>query len=159
MPTPRKTLNPLNHLLIPTLGLVWALVGMPQEEEIHLNTSLDVDTLFQPIVSLEVHGETAVSLLEELETKHYRAVKVDDNFSSAIFDSLIDTLDGSHSYFLRSDIDELSKFRYTLDNSLKSGSVEPEDVAKVILNIINLRKGTIIDEVNLSPASKSLLFT
>ena len=125
MPTPRQTLNPLNKLIILTISLVWASVGMAQDEEIHLSESLDVKTLYQPIASLEVHGDTAVSLLEELETKHYRAVEVDDNFSSAIFDSLIDTLDGSHSYFLRSDIDELSKFRYTLDDSLKSGSVEP----------------------------------
>ena len=125
MPTPRQTLNPLNQLIILTISLVWASVGMAQDEEIHLSKSLDVKTLYQPIASLEVHGDTAVSLLEELETKHYRAVEVDDNFSSAIFDSLIDTLDGSHSYFLRSDIDELSKFRYTLDDSLKSGSVEP----------------------------------
>ena len=125
MPTPRQTLNPLNQLIILTISLVWASVGMAQDEEIHLSESLDVKTLYQPIASLEVHGDTAVSLLEELETKHYRAVEVDDNFSSAIFDSLIDTLDGSHSYFLRSDIDELSKFRYTLDDSLKSGSVEP----------------------------------
>ena len=125
MPTPRQILNPLNQLIILTISLVWASVGMAQDEEIHLSESLDVKTLYQPIASLEVHGDTAVSLLEELETKHYRAVEVDDNFSSAIFDSLIDTLDGSHSYFLRSDIDELSKFRYTLDDSLKSGSVEP----------------------------------
>ena len=125
MPTPRQTLNPLNQLIILTISLVWASVGMAQDEEIHLSESLDVKTLYQPIASLEVHGDTAVSLLEELETKHYQAVEVDDNFSSAIFDSLIDTLDGSHSYFLRSDIDELSKFRYTLDDSLKSGSVEP----------------------------------
>ena len=125
MPTPRQTLNPLNKLIILTISLIWASVGMAQDEEIHLSESLDVKTLYQPIASLEVHGDTAVSLLEELETKHYRAVEVDDNFSSAIFDSLIDTLDGSHSYFLRSDIDELSKFRYTLDDSLKSGSVEP----------------------------------
>ena len=125
MPTPRQTLNPLNQLIILTISLVWASVGMAQDEEIHLSESLDVKTLYQPIASLEVHGETAVSLLEELETKHYRTVEVDDNFSSAIFDSLIDTLDGSHSYFLRSDVDELSKFRYTLDDSLKSGSVEP----------------------------------
>ena len=125
MPTPRQTLNSLNQLIILTISLVLASVGMAQDEEIHLSESLDVKTLYQPIASLEVHGDTAVSLLEELETKHYRAVEVDDNFSSAIFDSLIDTLDGSHSYFLRSDIDELSKFRYTLDDSLKSGSVEP----------------------------------
>ena len=40
----------------------------------------------------------------------------------------------------------------------ENNAIEPEDVAKVILDIINLRKGTIIDEVNLSPASKSILF-
>ena len=97
MPTPRQTLNPLNQLIILTISLVWASVGMAQDEEIHLSESLDVKTLYQPIASLEVHGDTAVSLLEELETKHYRAVEVDDNFSSAIFDSLIDTLDGSRS--------------------------------------------------------------
>ena len=40
----------------------------------------------------------------------------------------------------------------------ENNAIEPEDVAKVILDIINLRKGTIIDEVNLSPASKSIMF-
>ncbi len=40
----------------------------------------------------------------------------------------------------------------------ENSAIEPEDVAKVILDIISLRKGTIIDEVNLSPASKSILF-
>ena len=89
MPTPRQTLNPLNQLIILTISLVLASVAMAQDEEIHLSESLDVDTLYQPIASLEVHGETAVSLLEELETKHYRAVEVDDNFSSAIFHLLL----------------------------------------------------------------------
>ena len=40
----------------------------------------------------------------------------------------------------------------------KNNAIEPEDVAKLILDIISLRRGTTIDEVNLSPASKSILF-
>ena len=126
MLTFRNTHKLLNKFTVIFLSLIWISSGFAQEEEsIHLSETLDVGALYEPIASLEIHGETAVSLLEELQTKHYRTVEVDDNFSSAIFDSLIDTLDNSHIYFLRSDIDELSKYRYTLDDSLKSGSVEP----------------------------------
>ena len=122
----RNTHKLLNKFTVIFLSLIWISSGFAQEEEsIHLSETLDVGALYEPIASLEIHGETAVNLLEELQTKLYRTVEVDDNFSSAIFDSLIDTLDNSHIYFLRSDIDELSKYRYTLDDSLKSGSVEP----------------------------------
>ena len=126
MLTFRNTHNLLNRSTVALLSFIWISSGLAQEEDpIHLSETLDVAALYEPIASLEIHGETAVNLLEELQTKHYRTVEVDDNFSSAIFDSLIDTLDNSHIYFLRSDIDELSKYRYTLDDSLKSGSVEP----------------------------------
>ena len=125
MPTLTEFRKHLNKLAVSFLSLIWVSAGMAQEDPIHLSDTLDVQALYEPIPSLEIHGETAVSLLEELQTKHYSSVEVDDNFSSAIFDSLIDTLDGSHIYFLRSDIDELSQYRYTLDDSLKSGSVEP----------------------------------
>ena len=39
-----------------------------------------------------------------------------------------------------------------------NNAIESEDIAKVVLDIINMRKGTIIDEINLSPASKSIIF-
>ena len=90
-----------------------------------LNLVLDIEELYEPVASQEIHGETAVNLLEELQTKHYSEINIDDNFSSAAFDSYLDTLDGSHLYFLKSDVDELSVYRYTLDDSLKAGSVEP----------------------------------
>ena len=96
-----------------------------QRDPIQLNTVLDIDALYQPLRSQKVHGETAVSLLRELQTKHYAAVEIDDNFSSIIFDSYLDTLDGSHLYFLKADVDELSNYRYTLDDTLQDGSVEP----------------------------------
>ncbi len=90
-----------------------------------LNLVLDIEELYEPVASQEIHGETAVNLLEELQNKHYSEININDNFSSAAFDSYLDTLDGSHLYFLKSDVDELSVYRYTLDDSLKAGSVEP----------------------------------
>ena len=37
-------------------------------------------------------------------------------------------------------------------------AIEPEDIAKVIFETVGARKGTVIDEVNLSPASKVIHF-
>jgi len=96
-----------------------------QEDPSLLNTVLDIDTLYTELVSEPVHGETAAELIEELQTKHYATVEINDNFSSLLFDNYLDLLDGQHLYFLKSDIDELSARRYTLDDSLKAGSVEP----------------------------------
>ena len=105
-----------------------SLIGsslIAQEDAAQLNTVLDIDALYSPLSSQEVHGETAISLLEELQTKHYSTVEIDDNFSSIVFDSYLDTLDGSHLYLLKEDVDRLSAYRYTLDDTLKQGSVEP----------------------------------
>ena len=40
----------------------------------------------------------------------------------------------------------------------KNNAIEPRDVAKMVLEVIKTRKGTIVDEINLSPASKSIIF-
>lgn len=95
-----------------------------EEDPRHLNTVLDINTLYQPLSGEEVYGETAVALLRELQTKHYSDVQIDDNFSTLVFDSFMDTLDGSHLYFLKSDVDQLSAYRYMLDDSLQNGSVD-----------------------------------
>ena len=96
-----------------------------QDDTDQLNTVLDIDSLYTPLESKPIHGDTAVKLFNELETKHYSSVDIDDNFSSIVFDNYIDALDGSKLYFLKEDINALSAYRYTLDNSLEDGSVEP----------------------------------
>ena len=123
---PLRKLNMPNNLFVAAIVCVslFSAIISAQEDSSEINLILDIDTLYTPVASLPVHGETAVNLLEELQTKHYSGIEIDDNFSSAVFDSLLDTLDGSHSYFLKPDIDELSTFRYTLDDSLQSGSVD-----------------------------------
>ena len=39
-----------------------------------------------------------------------------------------------------------------------SNAIEPEDVAKVVLDILKMREGTVIDEINLSPLNKVMKF-
>ena len=99
--------------------------GLAQEDTAQLNTVLDIETLYEPVGPLPIHGETAVELIEELQGKHYVSLEINDGFSSRLFDKFMDSLDGSHLYFLKSDVDELSAYRYTLDDALKSGDVVP----------------------------------
>ncbi|HBW84859.1 MAG TPA: hypothetical protein DEF79_12555 [Gammaproteobacteria bacterium] len=99
--------------------------GLAQEDTAQMNTVLDIETLYEPVEPLPIHGETAVELLEELQDKHYVSLEINDGFSSQLFDKFMDSLDGSHLYFLKSDVDELSAYRYTLDDALKAGEVAP----------------------------------
>jgi carboxyl-terminal processing protease len=128
MHTISRSLPKINQVLKASLFSICALqpsLLLAQEESQQLHTVLDVDALYQPVSSDEVHGKTAIELLQELQTKHYSSVEIDDNFSATVFDSYLDSLDGAHLYFMRDDINKLSAYRYTLDDSLKDGSVEP----------------------------------
>ncbi len=100
-------------------------MGSAQEEPLQLNTVLDIESLYQSVSPLPIHGETVTELLTELKAKHYAAADINDAFSSTVFDSYLDNLDGSHLYFLRTDVNELSKYRYTIDNTLAQGDVGP----------------------------------
>jgi carboxyl-terminal processing protease len=99
--------------------------GLAQESVSQLNTVLDIDALYEAVEPEAIHGKTAVELLQQLQTKHYSSIEINDGFSSLLFDRYMDALDGSHLYFLKSDIDELSAYRYTLDDSLKDADVVP----------------------------------
>lgn len=99
--------------------------GLAQESVSQLNTVLDIDALYEAVEPEAIHGKTAVELLQQLQTKHYSSIEINDGFSSLLFDRYMDALDGSHLYFLKSDIDELSAYRYTLDDSLKDADVDP----------------------------------
>ena len=112
------------------VGLASSLVlasgfGLAQESVSQLNTVLDIETLYEAVEPEAIHGKTAVELLQQLQTKHYSSIEINDGFSSLLFDRYMDALDGSHLYFLKSDIDELSAYRYTLDDSLKDADVDP----------------------------------
>jgi len=113
--------------LTPIIALMFSLGAhslFAQDAEI-LNPILDVDSLYTELSSEPVYGQTAAELLKELEDKHYSRILFDDQFSHTVFDAYIEALDGSKLYFLQSDIDALSAYRDALDDTLKSGSIDP----------------------------------
>jgi len=59
------------------------------------------------------------------ERAHYSRSVIDDQLSDQLLQNYIDALDGNRHYFLRPDIAYFSKYRYELDDTLKSGDMEP----------------------------------
>lgn len=74
---------------------------------------------------LEVHETTTRNVVDALASRHYVDAGLDDQMSEKIFIGYLEDLDPTKSYLLASDIDEFEKYRYQIDNSLRSGKLEP----------------------------------
>ncbi len=73
----------------------------------------------------EQQNYVARRISEIVAREHYRRAPLDDRLSSLILDRYLDAIDGSRSYFYASDVAEFERYRYELDDAIKSGDVEP----------------------------------
>ncbi len=60
-------------------------------------------------------------IVDDLSTKHYMKLTLDDSMSAKLFDTYLDNLDPARTFFLQQDIEDLSRNRYKLDDQLKKG--------------------------------------
>jgi carboxyl-terminal processing protease len=58
-----------------------------------------------------------------LSNYHYRKIVVNDSLSSKIYDAYIKELDPNKVFFIASDIEDLEKFRFTIDEQLSLGDL------------------------------------
>jgi carboxyl-terminal processing protease len=73
----------------------------------------------------ERHAKVARLVSSMFERSHYRQAPVNDPVSSLVLDRYLDSIDGTRSFFLASDVAEFEKYRYELDDAIKSGKLEP----------------------------------
>lgn len=68
-------------------------------------------------------AKTAIEVIEELSTKHYRKQPLDDELSSRLLLELIDNLDPTKSYLLQEDITEFQQWETRLDDMFRDGDL------------------------------------
>jgi carboxyl-terminal processing protease len=73
----------------------------------------------------ERHAKVARLVSSMFERSHYRQAPVNDPVSSLVLDRYLESIDGTRSYFLASDIAEFEKYRYELDDAITTGKLEP----------------------------------
>ena len=69
--------------------------------------------------------EIAQQVASNLEHYHYSRRPIDKEFSAQVFDRYLNGLDGQHSYFMASDIAEMTRWRSGFDDMIHTGALEP----------------------------------
>ncbi len=70
-------------------------------------------------------AETTVDIIKKLTTQHFQKQPIDDALSQNLLTQYLGLLDPTKSYFLQEDINEFQKWKFKLDDLLKSGDLSP----------------------------------
>ncbi len=82
-----------------------------------------------------------------LESEHYNPRKIDDQFSSEVFDAYLKALDPEKNIFLKSDIVDLSVYRKSIDDEIHGAKIEFEPAANKIFELRYKESKLIVDSV------------
>lgn len=70
---------------------------------------------------------------QSLEAAHYEKIVFDDNFSSKVFDEYLSKLDYSKRFLLKSDVEMLSKYRYSIDDEIREAKFNFYNIATELI--------------------------
>jgi carboxyl-terminal processing protease len=102
------------------LGVATLLLGTARAPSASANA-----TTTSGFAPTERHAKVARLVSSMFERSHYRQAPVNDPVSSLVLDRYLESLDGSRSYFLASDIAEFEQYRYELDDAITTGKLDP----------------------------------
>ncbi|MBK9284877.1 MAG: carboxy terminal-processing peptidase [Sphingobacteriaceae bacterium] len=75
-------------------------------------------------------------LLDALETHHYSSISIDDAFSEKVYDLYMKSLDREKKFLLKSDVDNLNKFKKEIDDQINN---QRQDFFKLSVELIEKR--------------------
>ena len=104
--------------VIKSLVVAFALVATQAWAKV---TAVDIAEL-KPT---QQHRQTVSMVSQIVQKFHYVKPKLNDDISGQIFDRYLEALDANKSFFSQEEIDQLSKYRYSLDDMLRSGRIDP----------------------------------
>ena len=107
------------------LALAALFLVAPAQAATEDESALSTDSTPVALESSQRHYQIARLVTKLSERAHYAKTRIDNDLSAVLLDNYVEGLDVNRSFFLQSDIDELTRYRYSLDNSLRSGDMEP----------------------------------
>lgn len=84
----------------------------------------EVDAPFEARTYTPQQVTSSKQSLHQLLGRHYQKQRLNDDLSSKIFDLYIESMDGTRSYLLKSDIAEFEQYRLKLDDGLIKGNLD-----------------------------------
>ena len=125
-----QTQTRASMIRIPALALWLALCGAWLTGSVAASDLASEGMLSDSAESALLAPEPQHMLASRLATRfvsgyHYHRSKLNDDISDRIFDQYIESLDPNRMYFTQSDIDDLIRYRPTMERALKSADLEP----------------------------------
>ncbi len=106
--------------LVLLIGLI-SLTSFGQiNHQIENGTAIDS---FRVLVPTKFNSKVDQIVTTLLTKYHYKKIDLNDSLSSVIFDNYIKSLDFNRSYFVKADIRNFERYRYSLDDYLLSGNL------------------------------------
>lgn len=108
------------------IGLL-ALLSLPalsNSDNSAAGTPSDVDEI-ELLFPEQRHENIAELVAQFVQKSHYNQVAVDDQLSSKVLDFYIENLDRNRMYLLASDVEYFERYRYQLDDIVKSKPLDP----------------------------------
>jgi carboxyl-terminal processing protease len=84
----------------------------------------EIDAPFQARAFTQTQVTTSKQSLHQLLGRHYEKQRLDDALSGKIYDLYLESMDGTRSYFLASDIKEFEQYRFKLDDGLIKNNLD-----------------------------------
>lgn len=101
--------------LLLVIGVVYACHAAPARP-INVPGSNDIQPNEQQSIVMRTVGEL-------ISNYNYKKVPLNDSLSAVIFDRYLKSLDEAHNYLMASDIDDFGKYKYAIDDDIKSGNL------------------------------------
>src|ERR1700758_3897075 len=73
----------------------------------------------------DMQRSTARKVGRILEEAHYSRASLDEHMSEVVYHRYLEFLDGQHSYFLASDIEEFNSYAKQFGDMIRTGSIDP----------------------------------
>lgn len=73
----------------------------------------------------EQQRQAALIITQVMEKFHYRKPSIDDDMSVAVYERYLESLDANRSFFSAKDIKGFERYREELDDSLRTGKLDP----------------------------------
>lgn len=73
-------------------------------------------------------------LMSALNQSHYTPLKIDDDFSEKVYELYLKRLDYNKKFLLKSDVDDLSKYKKTIDDDINNGQFNFYNACNQLIN-------------------------
>jgi carboxyl-terminal processing protease len=87
------------------------------------------------------------AIMQFLEVYHFEPVSIDDNFSNEAFENYIESIDGRKRFLIKSEIDQLAKYKNDLDDQAKAENFDFFNESVTIIDNSRARAQRIYNEI------------